>query len=128
MNEMAYATKELRPVIDLLSAFGDLVKDRRIDPFPADAKTLLDLFQERERERKKQERKAERRYIAKQIKTARKERGLTQRQLAELIDVSADYLSKLERAWHSPSEESLQKLCEELGKPQRYFLPSGRDA
>lgn len=53
------------------------------------------------------------------IRKARKEKGYSQRQLAELLHLDFTYLSKLEndRADHPPSEEVIRSLAEHLDLP-----------
>jgi transcriptional regulator with XRE-family HTH domain len=53
--------------------------------------------------------------IAERIKTAREERGLTQEQLAERLEVSRQAVSKWEMGLSVPSSENLQLLEEILG-------------
>ena len=53
--------------------------------------------------------------IAERIKTAREERGLTQEQLAERLEVSRQAVSKWEMGLSVPSSENLQLLEENLG-------------
>lgn len=48
--------------------------------------------------------------IAERIKTAREERGLTQEQLAERLEVSRQAVSKWEMGLSVPSSENLQML------------------
>lgn len=48
------------------------------------------------------------------LKALRKQRGLTQEQLAELIDRSVDAISKMERGITLPSLETLMRLNEKL--------------
>ncbi|MBR0452227.1 MAG: helix-turn-helix transcriptional regulator [Oscillospiraceae bacterium] len=46
------------------------------------------------------------------IKSLRKEAGLTQEQLAEMIDVNAKLISKYENGKTFPKNETIKKLCE----------------
>jgi transcriptional regulator with XRE-family HTH domain len=50
------------------------------------------------------------------IRQARKDKGYSQRQLAELVHLDYTYLSKLEndRAEHPPSEEAIRSLAQHL--------------
>lgn len=48
------------------------------------------------------------------LKALRKQRNLTQEQLAELIDRSVDAISKMERGITLPSLETLMRLSEKL--------------
>ncbi|SHJ27429.1 transcriptional regulator, XRE family with cupin sensor [Dethiosulfatibacter aminovorans DSM 17477] len=56
----------------------------------------------------------EERKIGDRIKEIRKEKGLTLKQLSEMLDLSIGYLSNLERNLNSPTLDSLQKICESL--------------
>lgn len=55
--------------------------------------------------------------IGLRVKAIRKARGLTQEQLAELLDRSVDAVSLLERGQVLPSFETLERLAERLGVP-----------
>ena len=46
-----------------------------------------------------------------QIRNARKKRGLTQAQLAEMVGWKAPYISKAERGIQAPSTEILFAIC-----------------
>ena len=63
------------------------------------------------------------------IKSIRKERGLTHEQFAELVGISVDFLSLIERGINAPSFEVLEKMAEGLRSPVREFFdfrkPSG---
>jgi transcriptional regulator with XRE-family HTH domain len=48
------------------------------------------------------------------VRALRKERGLTQEQLAELCDRHPVYISELERGLKNPSIESIIRLCAAL--------------
>lgn len=54
--------------------------------------------------------------LGKKIKKIRKEQGLTQEKLAELINIEIPSLSNIETGKYAPSTETLQKLCEVLNK------------
>lgn len=56
------------------------------------------------------------------IRTIRKNRGMTQEQLAELIDRSTDGISNIERGLSSPSVETLERLATKLDIPIRDFF------
>ena len=60
--------------------------------------------------------------FAAQLKTIRKSRGLTQDELAQLIDRSADAVSNLERGLALPSFETLERLTKKLDVPVREFF------
>lgn len=53
--------------------------------------------------------------IAAVVRKTRKEKGLTQENLAELIGVTAGYIGQLERNETTPSASILSKLVEVLG-------------
>ena len=59
------------------------------------------------------------------VKSIRRQRGLTQEQLAELIDRSVDTISLLERGKILPSFETLEKLSERLQIPLKDFVDFG---
>lgn len=65
--------------------------------------------------------------VALRVKTARKQQGLTQEKLAELIDRSVDTISLLERGQVLPSFETLERLSERLNLPLRDLLDAGSD-
>jgi transcriptional regulator with XRE-family HTH domain len=48
--------------------------------------------------------------IGKRIQLIRKQRGLTQEQLAELVDLSTNHISAVERGIHQPTTENLVKI------------------
>ena len=52
----------------------------------------------------------------------RQERGLTQEEFAELVGISVDFLSLIERGVNAPSFETLQQLAERLGVPVAYLF------
>lgn len=53
--------------------------------------------------------------MGEKIKTARKEKELTQKGLAELLEVSVDTIKKYERGDRTPRPETLKQLEEILG-------------
>lgn len=57
-----------------------------------------------------------------QLRAIRKQRGLTQEQLAELIDRSVDAVSNMERGISLPSYETLGRLADKLGVPMRELM------
>ncbi len=59
------------------------------------------------------------------IKAIRKQKGLTQDKLAELIDRSTDAVSNLERGVSLPSFETLDRLSEKLEVPIRDLFDFG---
>ena len=54
--------------------------------------------------------------VGKRIKELREAKKLKQVQLAELIDMEATNLSKLEKGLHLPKEENLKKIEEYIEK------------
>jgi transcriptional regulator with XRE-family HTH domain len=52
--------------------------------------------------------------FGKRLRQVRRERDLTQEQLAEAVGVSAEAVSNFERGVHAPSFETLEKLSEAL--------------
>lgn len=52
--------------------------------------------------------------LGKNIKYYRYKKGLTQEKLAEILDVSPNYIGRLERGQHSPSFEKIECLAEVL--------------
>ncbi|MBN1310787.1 MAG: helix-turn-helix transcriptional regulator [Anaerolineae bacterium] len=52
--------------------------------------------------------------FGKQLRRIRKRRDLTQEQLAEIVDVSPEFISNVERGINAPSFETLEKLAEAL--------------
>ena len=64
--------------------------------------------------------------FGKRLRQLRRERGLTQEQLAEASDLSVDFVSLLERGVNAPSFETLEVLATVLDVPVRdlfYFGP-----
>lgn len=57
----------------------------------------------------------------------RKQKGLTQDQLAELIGRTAESVSNIERARSIPSVETVLALAKALDTPVREFFPEGDD-
>ena len=60
--------------------------------------------------------------IGKRIATARKQRGLTQAKLAEMVDISNNYLSHIENSHSIPSLETLVDICTALDVTPDYLL------
>lgn len=61
-------------------------------------------------------------YIGDSLKEIRKKKQLTLKQLADITDLSAAYLSKLENNLTSPTLANLQKICEALQITMAAFL------
>ncbi len=64
-----------------------------------------------------------RKLSGKRIKTLRKVKGYTQEELAEKIDISANYLAGIERGEANPTLASLQRLSTGLEILSRDELP-----
>lgn len=59
--------------------------------------------------------------IGKQIQAARKSKGLTQKQLADKMQISYVNISQLERDERNPTLETLQRVADALGDPNLVF-------
>ena len=57
--------------------------------------------------------------LGKNIKMARKAKGLSQNELAELLDISREQLAKVETAKRTISLGLLFKMCNILGKSEQ---------
>jgi len=66
--------------------------------------------------------------IGQRIRDRRKELGLSLRELAEQVDLTASFLSQVERDLTSPSIESLSRISQALEVPVFHFLiePGGQ--
>jgi transcriptional regulator with XRE-family HTH domain len=60
--------------------------------------------------------------IGERIRERRQELGLSLRALAEEVDLTASFLSQIERAQAEPSIRSLRKIADALGVSLFYFL------
>lgn len=60
--------------------------------------------------------------IIKELASLRKERGYSQRELAERSGVNASQIAKLEKGYNSPSVATLTKLAEVLGAEIRLIV------
>jgi transcriptional regulator with XRE-family HTH domain len=56
------------------------------------------------------------------IKAIRVERKLSQEQFAELLEISVDFLSLIERGINAPSFENLEVFSTQLGVPVFYLF------
>jgi transcriptional regulator with XRE-family HTH domain len=70
----------------------------------------------------------EREEIARRIREIRQERGLKLQQFASLTDISAGYLSEVERGLSEVSGEKLARIAEHLGVSTDYLLSGRREA
>ena len=68
-----------------------------------------------------------RRQFGKRLKAIRLERKLTQEDFAELVGISVDFLSLIERGINSPSFEVLEKMSGGLRMPVRELFDFRRD-
>lgn len=66
-------------------------------------------------------------YVSKEIKAARNERGLTQVELAAKAGIPQPHLCRLERGEHSPTRMTLEKIARALDLPVSRFDPSAAD-
>ena len=62
------------------------------------------------------EQNAARHQVARQIKDVRKEQGMTQESLAELVGTKKSNISRLESGRYNPSLDFLVKVARGLGK------------
>jgi transcriptional regulator with XRE-family HTH domain len=65
-------------------------------------------------------------YLAGQLRSFRREAGLTQEQLGERIDRTGEAVSNIERGRSLPNIETLIALSETLERPLREFFPPGK--
>ena len=56
------------------------------------------------------------------IKTLRKQKKITQKQLAELSEISANALCCIENGQSFPSKRTISKICSSLKIPESYML------
>lgn len=61
-------------------------------------------------------------YVGGRIRAARRDAGLTQDQLAGMIDKSVETISNLERGHTAPSLDTLGRLARALNQPTEWFL------
>ena len=59
--------------------------------------------------------------IGKTIKKARISNNMTQEELAEYVEISANYLSKIERGLNIPSADIFLKIAEKIGLTMEDF-------
>lgn len=69
-----------------------------------------------------------RKQFGKRLRYFRKRRAMTQEQFAELLDISVDFLSLLERGLNAPSFESIEAFSITLGIPVRDFFDFAPDS
>jgi transcriptional regulator with XRE-family HTH domain len=68
-----------------------------------------------------------RKQFGKKLRSIRKKRGMTQEQFAELLDISIDFLSLVERGLNAPSFESIEAFSITLGIPVKEFFDFSPD-
>lgn len=66
-------------------------------------------------------------HVGVRIRAARKDAGLTQDQLAGMIDKSVETISNLERGHTAPSLETLGLVAKALEQPAEWFLSGFSD-
>jgi transcriptional regulator with XRE-family HTH domain len=64
--------------------------------------------------------------IGRRIRTVRRERGLTLRQVAATAGLSATHISEIERGHTTPTVGALLRVATALGKEPHYFLETER--
>jgi transcriptional regulator with XRE-family HTH domain len=60
-----------------------------------------------------------RKQFGKKLRSVRKRLGKTQEEFAEILDISVDFLSLIERGLNAPSFESIEAFSITLGIPVR---------
>ena len=60
--------------------------------------------------------------IGNAIKTLRKQKKITQKQLAELCEISTNALCCIETGQSFPSKTTISKICASLNIPESYLL------
>jgi len=68
-----------------------------------------------------------RKQFGKKLRSFRKRKGMTQEQFAELLDISVDFLSLVERGLNAPSFEAIESYSITLGIPVRDFFDFSPD-
>jgi transcriptional regulator with XRE-family HTH domain len=68
-----------------------------------------------------------RKQFGKKLRHIRKRQGMTQEQFAELLDISVDFLSLVERGLNAPSFESIEAFSITLGIPVKDFFDFSPD-
>lgn len=60
--------------------------------------------------------------IGSAVKILRKSRGMAQKELAELCDISVNALSQIETNSSFPQKQTIHKICKSLDYPVSYLL------
>ncbi len=68
-----------------------------------------------------------RKQFGKKLRSIRKRQGLTQEQFAEILDISVDFLSLMERGLNAPSFESIESFSIILCIPVRDLFDFASD-
>jgi transcriptional regulator with XRE-family HTH domain len=68
-----------------------------------------------------------RKQFGKKLRSIRKRKGMTQEQFSEVLDISVDFLSLIERGLNAPSFESIEAFSITLGIPVRDFFDFSPD-
>lgn len=63
-------------------------------------------------------------FIGQRLTEARELRGLTAAALSQALNISRQSVYKYENGLQSPSEETLQRICQELNLPDKFFVSS----
>jgi transcriptional regulator with XRE-family HTH domain len=63
--------------------------------------------------------------FGRRVRVLRKRKGMTQEQLAEVADISVDFLSLMERGVNAPSFATLERLADALGVPVKELFEFG---
>ena len=72
---------------------------------------------------------ADRGVLARQLKRQRRKARLTQRDLAEIANLSPEFVSRIERGVTSPSLDTFLRLCQSLScTPNDLLLPEPSEA
>lgn len=69
-----------------------------------------------------------RKQFGKKLRYIRKRRDMTQEQFAELLDISVDFLSLIERGLNAPSFETIEVFSITLGIPVHEFFDFAPEA
>jgi transcriptional regulator with XRE-family HTH domain len=69
-----------------------------------------------------------RKQFGKKLRSIRKRHGMTQQQFAELLDISIDFVSLVERGLNAPSFESIEAFSIILGIPVKDFFDFSSDS
>lgn len=56
------------------------------------------------------------------IRSIRKAKGITQKELAEKCGISANALCAIEKSSSFPSKDSIEKICKALNIPEAYLM------